>query len=247
MDELWVTALHNNLNYQYPYAQDTKIPSKITATELKRRLAGPEPEPQLEEKRLIAQNRSDFESFHDYLRRKEKGSTRRGTLTHLVLQHLDLDRVESETEIRQQMDHIQEQGLISEEEKRLVNTASILKFLQSPVGMRIKNNFAGLRREYTFSVLVPSQELLPEEGTEETILLQGAIDCWFEEDGKVILVDYKTDRIEEGSLEEHVDRYRPQIKAYAIALREMIGKAVSQAFLCFLDVGQSVEVPLNEA
>ena len=128
-----------------------------------------------------------------------------------------------------------------------MNTASILKFLQSPVGMRIKNNFAGLRREYTFSVLVPSQELLPEDGTEETSLLQGAIDCWFEEDGKVILVDYKTDRIEEGSLEEHVDRYRPQIKAYAIALREMIGKAVSQAFLCFLDVGQSVEVPLNEA
>ena len=67
------------------------------------------------------------------------------------------------------------------------------------------------------------------------------------ENDRIILVDYKTDRIEEGSLEEHVDRYRPQIKAYAIALREMIGKAVSQAFLCFLDVGQSVEVPLNEA
>ena len=242
MDELWVTALHNNLNYQYPYAQDTKIPSKITATELKRRLAGPEPEPQLEEKRLIAQNRSDFESFHDYLRRKEKGSTRRGTLTHLVLQHLDLDRVESETEIRQQMDHIQEQGLISEEEKRLVNTASILKFLQSPVGMRIKNNFAGLRREYTFSVLVPSQELLPEEGTEETILLQGAIDCWFEEDGKVILVDYKTDRIEEGSLEEHVDRYRPQIKAYAPCIQQSLHIKVAYEGDYYYETGNSSEL-----
>lgn len=74
-----------------------------------------------------------------------------------------------------------------------------------------------------------------------------AIDCWFEEDGNVILVDYKTDRIEEGSLEEHVDRYRPQMKAYAIALREMIRKPVSQAYLCFLDAGQTVEVSLDEA
>ena len=247
IDENWVAALHNNLNYQYPHTQDTKIPSKITATELKRRLAGPDPEPQPEEKRLIAQNRSDFESFHDYLRRKEKGSTRKGTLTHLVLQHLNLNKAETEAEVREQMDHIQEQGLISEEEKKLVNTASILRFLQTPMGTRIKNNADRLHREYTFSVLVPSEELLPEEGTEETILLQGAIDGWFEEGGKVILVDYKTDRIGEDSLEEHVERYRPQMKAYAIALREMIGKPVSQAFLCFLDVGQAVEVSLNEA
>ena len=247
VDEQWMAALHANLNYRYPHERDTQIPSKITATELKRRLAGPEPEPQLEEKKLIAQNRSDFESFHDYLRRKEKGSTRRGTLTHLVLQHLDLDTAESEADIRRQMDHMQEQGLISEEEKKLVKLPSILRFLQSEMGTRIKNSASGLRREYTFSVLVPSIELLPEEGSGETILLQGAIDCWFEEDGNVILVDYKTDRIEEGSLEEHVDRYRPQMKAYAIALREMIRKPVSQAYLCFLDAGQTVEVSLDEA
>ena len=135
----------------------------------------------------------------------------------------------------------------SEEEKKLVKLPSILRFLQSEMGTRIKNSASGLRREYTFSVLVPSIELLPEEGSGETILLQGAIDCWFEEDGNVILVDYKTDRIEEGSLEEHVDRYRPQMKAYAIALREMIRKPVSQAYLCFLDAGQTVEVSLDEA
>ena len=105
----------------------------------------------------------------------------------------------------------------------------ILKFLQSPVGMRIKNNFAGLRREYTFSVLVPSQELLPEEGTEETILLQGAIDCWFEEDGKVILVDYKTDRAADE--QAFTETYRPQLKWYAEAVSELTGKPVKETWL----------------
>lgn len=247
IEEEWMHRLHRGISYVYPHGKDTEIPSKLTATELKRRLAGPDPEPLPEERELIEKNRSDFESFHDYLRRKEQGSTRRGTLTHIVLQHLDLASAESVEQIRVQMDHMEEQGLISAEEKKLVKVSKLVQFLQSEMGRRLKANASALQREFTFSVLVPSEELLLEKGSGEKLLLQGAIDCWFEENGQVILVDYKTDRIADGTLEEHVERYRPQMRAYAVALREMIGKPVAQAVLCFLDAGQSVEVDLRGA
>ena len=57
-------------------------------------------------------------------------------------------------------------------------------------------------------------------------MVQGIIDAWFEEDGRVVIVDYKTDRVSSG--EELIKRYRAQLVYYGRALRQILHKEVSE-------------------
>jgi ATP-dependent helicase/nuclease subunit A len=59
--------------------------------------------------------------------------------------------------------------------------------------------------------------------------VQGIIDAFFYEDGKVILVDYKTDRVSEAS--ELVQRYQIQLDSYEEALSRVTGKEIGQKLI----------------
>ncbi len=65
------------------------------------------------------------------------------------------------------------------------------------------------------------------------LILRGVIDLIFQEDGAWVLVDYKTDRIPEGSLTRLVDKYRNQVLAYAHAWAGITGQGVKEKGLYF--------------
>ena len=67
-------------------------------------------------------------------------------------------------------------------------------------------------------------------------LVQGVIDCAFLEGGDWILLDYKTDRIEDP--EAFCDEYRPQLAWYAAALETLTGRKVREKCLYALSTGQ---------
>jgi ATP-dependent exoDNAse (exonuclease V) beta subunit len=72
----------------------------------------------------------------------------------------------------------------------------------------------------------------------ESVLLRGTIDLVFEEDGRWILVDYKSDPTE-GRLEMLVEEYKPQVKLYAKYWADQT-KAEVQPGLFFVNTGQQV-------
>jgi len=63
-------------------------------------------------------------------------------------------------------------------------------------------------------------------------LLEGFVDLLFEEDGELVLVDYKTDALEAD--EEPPERYRLQGGAYALAARLATGRPIREVSLLFL-------------
>ena len=63
-------------------------------------------------------------------------------------------------------------------------------------------------------------------------LLEGFVDLLFEEDGELVLVDYKTDALE--AEEEPPERYRLQGGAYALAARNATGRPIKEVSLLFL-------------
>ena len=72
-------------------------------------------------------------------------------------------------------------------------------------------------------------------------LLQGSVDCFFEEDGGLVVVDYKTDRVAgEEQLAARAESYRIQLDTYAYALRRIFGLPVRERILYFLRPGRSV-------
>ena len=101
-----------------------------------------------------------------------------------------------------------------------------------------------LKREQPFMLGIPAAELYPELGDscDEIVMMQGIIDAFFEEDGKLVLVDYKTDYIEKGNEDELVKRYESQLNYYARALESITGKEVSEKIIYSFGLGKCVRI-----
>ena len=83
----------------------------------------------------------------------------------------------------------------------------------------------------------------PAAFAKETVVLQGAVDCMFEEEGKLWIVDFKTDRVfSEEEIHSRAEVYRPQLEAYSIALEQVLEKKVVRRVLYFLPAGKAKEV-----
>ena len=118
-----------------------------------------------------------------------------------------------------------------------VSSARILRLFNSPLGRRILGADS-VMREFKFSVLRHASDFYT-DGGDETILMQGVVDCCIEEDGELTVIDYKTDYVGEEGAKKHAERYRGQLEAYASALEEITGKDVREKIVYFLRTGES--------
>ena len=76
-----------------------------------------------------------------------------------------------------------------------------------------------------------TDRVYPEAEKERTLLIQGVVDAYFEEADGLILVDYKTDRVEKGAEEELLQKYAPQLNYYTEALEQLTGRKVKEKIL----------------
>ena len=78
------------------------------------------------------------------------------------------------------------------------------------------------------------------EGLDARILIQGVIDGFFiDEDGSVVLMDYKTDKCKE---QEMIDRYKLQLELYKRAIESATNKKVKEIYIYAVRLGKSIEV-----
>lgn len=79
---------------------------------------------------------------------------------------------------------------------------------------------------------------------EETVLIQGIIDCLFTVGDKLYLLDYKSDRVLEhlGGVPVLAETYRFQLELYAKAIEQIIGRKVDEKWLYFFDNGEAVKL-----
>lgn len=145
-------------------------------------------------------------------------SAQRGTLIHFVLQNIDLKNVESADAIASQIDKMAENGILEFEYKNIIDVQAIFEFFVSDIGKRLLNS-KQIYREFKFCVDVPADEL-GYASSDETVLVQGVIDCCFVEDDGFVIIDYKT-----GSLK---DKYKTQIELYKRCLEISTGKPVKE-------------------
>lgn len=133
---------------------------------------------------------------------------------------------------------------LSPEEYGLLNQEKLKKFLGSPLGQLFAKAYKEntLYREQHFMQEVVYEKLFPEDGGDnvEKVILQGIIDAFIMEEGGIILVDYKTDRVKDG--EELRNRYQKQIDLYSEALEQILGKKVRRRVLYSFSLGEEVDL-----
>lgn len=85
----------------------------------------------------------------------------------------------------------------------------------------------------------------PGPSPEEPVVVEGIADLVIEDEGGLILADYKTDpwAVEE-DLEVLAGRYRPQIELYAAALEGITGRPVVERRLLFLGGPRPLDLPV---
>ena len=88
---------------------------------------------------------------------------------------------------------------------------------------------------------IGAKELLGAD-TDETVLLQGVIDCCFAENGEWVLIDYKTDRVAQNySAYDVAKKHFAQLRLYKTALERLTGRKVRQSYIYLFSIGKAIE------
>lgn len=248
-DPALLAQLERALTFRYAHAQAIDLPSKVTATELKRLEAEDAPPEDAGAPLLKGTPRTQTFRQPDFSARERKlTAAERGTATHRTLQYLRFADARTPEGIRAQVQALAARGLLTAREAQAVNTASLLQLMRTPLGAALAAAEAAgtLRREFRFSLLCPAETFFPGAG-EEQVLLQGVVDAWFETKDGLVIVDYKTDRIRPEAVPERTAYYAAQLRAYAGAMARITGRPVCRRTLYFLHCSCSADVPETDA
>lgn len=73
-------------------------------------------------------------------------------------------------------------------------------------------------------------------------MVQGKIDCFFQEGDRVVVIDYKTDQIDPVDARVAAETYRPQVDLYRRAVDALLKPAEIEIHLAFLFAGADVRL-----
>jgi ATP-dependent helicase/nuclease subunit A len=222
-DDSPLTKYLQRTSYVYPYGKATQTPSKRTATQLKGRV-------------------KDTESAENTAYTPWQGASGAdyGTAVHKVMQMLHYGKTETFEQIQDQLVNMQDKGLLTGEMAKLIDINAICRFFATDVGRNLKCH-TNVLREFKFSILVDGEQFDPDLVGEQ-ILLQGVVDCAMVDDDGITVIDFKTDRVTEDTVQNVARGYEQQVRAYAEAVSRIYGKPIKQALLYFFRLDRFVEV-----
>lgn len=236
--------IRKRLEFRYKYRDVCSVPSNISVSDIKK--AEEEIfEPQAENLFSEEKNRKKPKFIME-----EKGLSKaeKGIAMHFVMQKLDLNKVNLLNEIKEQIKNMFEKGLITKDEEESINIFKIQKFFKSNLGQRLLKAYKENKqvfRELPFITEIPvkriEKDLIDKIFNNEKLRLQGIIDCFFEEDDGIVLLDYKTDYVENGKEKEILDKYKVQIDLYTETLERVIGKKVKERYLYLFGIDKEVK------
>jgi helicase-exonuclease AddAB, AddA subunit, Firmicutes type len=222
-DEVLHKEVSDRLSYVYPYRADMDTKSKYSVSELNR----------TERTQEITLKVPAFT-----IDKPDFTAAEKGTIMHSVMEHIDFGKVWEKTAEGPESVNEYITGFVREmtagemltaEEAATVVPSKISSFFATDVGKRAaKAEICHKERPFTAEHVISPQS--------SPVLVQGVIDCYFEEDGELVLIDYKTNTNVEGIRET----YREQIDLYKEALQMLEGKTVKEAYLYLFAKGRFI-------
>ncbi len=219
-DESLYRTLIEREKWRYPFAASEKIPAKAGVSSLTHQ--------EMHQKMLFSAKPTGG----------NLSGADRGTALHTFMQFCDFELAKENP--KTEIERLSEKKFISQKQAEVIDPAKVKKFFESELYKRIENS-PKVWRELRFLRGIPAAELGFEGASEEDkITVQGVADCVFEENGKLIVVDYKTDFVED--IEELRERYSAQLNMYKRLLSESLGKEVVSAIIWSFRFGKELEV-----
>lgn len=230
-----MTFMTDVFSYQYEHSSLEDLYTKTTVSELKK--AGQEEE--LDFSFKLFEEEAVIPYIPKFMMKEESlGGAGRGSAFHKVMELIDLS--DTAGGVEDQLDRMVKEKRLREEYAGAISIPLVKQFLSSGLAERMAGaeSKGCLYREQPFVLGLPAKELNERFPEDEIVLIQGIIDVYFEEDGEIVLADYKTDRVNSG--EELIVKYKKQLEYYKRALQRMTGKRVKESILYSFGLGEEI-------
>ncbi|MCL2539763.1 MAG: PD-(D/E)XK nuclease family protein, partial [Oscillospiraceae bacterium] len=218
-DPLSADILRKRTVYQYPRAELSNVPTKVTA--------------------------SGLTHGYDFMSRPPSfanpgapDAAMRGTVIHLFMQHADFKA--AAVSVSSELERLTASGLISAEHAESVDLAGLERFFEGPLGKRASEG--EILREYAFIDAIDAIQIkeLPAALADEKVMVQGVVDCIIFENSGAVLVDYKTDRVT--SPDTLIERYHRQLSLYKQAVESHFSLKVTESYIYSFHLGMAVRL-----
>ncbi|MFZ2539932.1 MAG: helicase-exonuclease AddAB subunit AddA [Oscillospiraceae bacterium] len=211
-------------SFQYENAPLTQIPAKLTVTQIAK---------QANTSEVVLKARPSF------MQKQKITPAERGTILHNFMQFANF--ANAKNNLVGEITRLVEQGYLTKEQADALNIVKIEAFLNSSLYQRmIKGD---MLREYKFNFFIKAGEVdekLKLPHSEAEIFIQGIADCLIIEDDGIVIVDYKTDYVDNDVI--LINRYYDQLRLYKSAIEEIFGRNVKQCLLYSLHLEKEIEI-----
>ena len=254
------------LLFDYPYRKQTETHAKMSVSEIKKESFMHPSEDYLNGEAM----QIDF--MKPYIDSREEKSdssflsgAERGTVYHTVFEKFDYDREPTYRQLEEMIAALQEKGILTEEERKAVRINDFLTFTKTKLYGRMRAAYkrGELYREVQFvagfyeseieefkrmaQMIGKTGERITIDNIEKNgdmVLIQGIIDAYFVENGRIIIVDYKTDNIKDG--EELIRHYAIQLELYRKAVEQILQLPVAEKILYSTKLGRELSLSAVE-
>lgn len=219
-----VSALKENFNFEYPYKELLGVESKASVSKLAN---------------SAESAKFSFTAKPSFMSKSGLSANEKGTAMHKIMQFYDFSK---SNDIEAELERLYEWQFITETEYNAIERKKLQDFFNSNIFKRISNALT-VEREMRFLTEVDAKKIAPhlnEELSKEKVIIQGAVDICFVEDDGVVVLDFKTDRVD--NLEILKDTYGEQLNIYAMACEKIFGKKVKQKLIYSFNLSKEIEV-----
>ena len=234
------------LKWKYYYMESAVIPTKTSVTKLKEA----ENNEQIISIEELNEQDKDSETQESkfavarpqFLNEDTKiTGAQKGTLMHLCFQKLDEHKEYTKQMLQELVDDLVRRKLITKLESEAINMYKLYSYTKSDLFKQLKNA-KKVYKEQPFYISLTADEVYG-NGIDDNILVQGIIDLYFiNQEGEIVLVDYKTDYVEKGKENELVEKYRKQLEIYKKALEQALRRNVDKCYIYSVYLEKLIEI-----
>ncbi|MEE1282268.1 MAG: helicase-exonuclease AddAB subunit AddA [Acutalibacteraceae bacterium] len=213
-----IEKLNARFNTPYPYQMSVDIPSVVTPSS------------------LTHQGTRTFLNDFDFNQKDTLTSAQRGTAMHTFMEYSNLDNALISPQ--EEIDLLVQKGYLTQLQAESISIDYITKCLNTSIMqsfIKSENKY----KEVKFEVMVKAS-VTGFGDCDEEHMLRGSVDAAFEEDNQIVIIDYKTDRV--NSIEELKEKYSTQLLLYKLGLSATLNLPVKKCVIYSFYLNDFIEV-----
>ncbi len=221
----YAQLLKKNLEFRYKNEEIMNLPQKVSASQ-------------------IAHDNNDYFdkilTKPTFLDTDASTAVERGTAHHRFLQYCNFESAREN--IDNEIVRLIEAGYLTDVQADLIDTAKLNRIIKSDLVSRIIKSDYVIREERFTAKVNPSLlfDEYKDKQTDAEIIVQGAVDLAFVENNKLIIIDYKTDRVSEADKLRYL--YKKQLDLYREAMKQVTELEVKECIICSVHLGEFITV-----